>query len=159
MPSDDLDKVSASPARQLTLLADNPGRLVASSRVGTLLFAPSFQNILIETVERCTKDTIAELSKSSSTLTQDSINQAIREVHVRIGAADRIEYIPQKRMVEADYINFTVKREMQSWQQVADFHFAALKRAGAVQNGDLPKLCGAAALVPKGFVPAYPHNV
>ena len=56
--------------------------------------------------------TPTELSKSSSTLTQDSINQASREVHVRNGAADRIEYIPQKRIVEADYINFTVKREM-----------------------------------------------
>ena len=94
--------------------------------------------------------TPTELSKSSSTLTQDSINQASREVHVRNGAADRIEYIPQKRIVEADYINFTVKREIQSWQQVVDFHYAAHKWVCAVQNGDLPKLFGEAALVPKG---------
>ena len=32
-------------------------------------------------------------------LTQDSLNEAIREVNVRIESADGIEYIPQKRIV------------------------------------------------------------
>ena len=112
MPSDDLDKVSTCPARQFTLLADSVGRPVASSRVGTLLFLPCFQGILIETVDRCTKDALAEMCKSSSMLTQDSINQAIREINVRIECIDGIEYIPQKRVVEVWYLNFTVKREM-----------------------------------------------
>ena len=35
-------------------------------------------------------------------LTQDSINQAIKEVNVRIGCVDGIEKIPKKRMSEAD---------------------------------------------------------
>ena len=47
---------------------------------------------------------------------EDSINQAIREVNVRI------------RMVAAAVLNFTVQRDMQSWQQRVDVHFAA-KRA------------------------------
>ena len=34
---------------------------------------------------------------------------------------DGIECIPRKRVVEADYLNFTVKKEMQSWQQVCRF--------------------------------------
>ena len=42
VPSDDLDKVSTCPAGQFTLLSDSVGRLVASSRVGPLLFVPSF---------------------------------------------------------------------------------------------------------------------
>ena len=75
MPSDDLDKVPTCPAGRFTLLADSVGRLVASSRLGTLLFVPCTQEILIETVDRHTKDAIAELYKRSSMLTQDSVNQ------------------------------------------------------------------------------------
>ena len=80
---------------------------------------------------------------------------AIREVSVRTGCVDGIEYIPQARMVEADNLSFTVKREMQSWQQGLDFHFAALKRAGAVHNEDLPKLFGEAALISMNFISTY----
>ena len=111
MPSDDLDKVSTCPAGQFMLLANSVGRLVASSRVGTLLFVPSFQDILIETVDRHTKDGIAEWRKSSSMLTQDNINEAIREANVRIGGAVGIEYIPQKRMVEVDFLSFNFRRK------------------------------------------------
>ena len=73
---------------------------------------PGVQEILIEIMGRCTKDAIAELCKTSM-LTQDSINEAVREVDERTGCVDGIEYTPQKRMIEADYLNFTVKREMQ----------------------------------------------
>ena len=104
--SDDLDKISTYPAGQFTLLSDSVGRLVASSRLGTLLFVPSFQEILNETVDRHTKDAIAELYKRSSMLTQDSVNEAIRDVNVCIGCVDGIEYISQKRMVEADFLQF-----------------------------------------------------
>ena len=107
--------------------------------------------ILIEAV-RHTKIAVAALCKRSSLLTQDSINEAIREVNVRIGCVDGIEYIPQKRMVEADYLSVTVK---QSWQQGVDFHFAALKLADAVHKRDLPKSCGDPALVTKGLVLAH----
>ena len=108
-------------------------------------------------VDRFTKDAIAELRKGSSMLTQDSINLAIREANVRIGCVDSLEYIPQQRMVEASHINFTVKGEMQI--QEVDFRFAALRRACAVDKGDLPKLFGEAALVPMGFVTAHTNKV
>ena len=108
MPSDDLDKVSICPATPVPLLALNVGRLVAA-RVWHSPVRAQLPGHLIETVERYTKDATAELCKGSSTLTQDSTNQAIREMNVRIGGVDGIECVPQKRMVEADYYNFTVK--------------------------------------------------
>ena len=62
-------------------------------------------------------------------------------------------------MVEADYLNFTVESEMQSWRQEVAFHLAAVKRAGVVHNGDLPKLFDEAALVPKGHLSAHAQNM
>ena len=64
-----------------------------------------------------------------------------------------MEYIPQKHMVQADYLNFTVKREMQSWQRAVEFHFAMLKRVGAVHK-EICRSC----LVLKGFVCARTHK-
>ena len=94
---------------------DNVGRL--NVHVGILLFVPSFKEILIDTVDRYTADAFAALCWSSSMLTLDSINQAIREVNVRIGCVIGIEYIPQMRMSKADCTNFTVNRKIQSRQR------------------------------------------
>ena len=109
MPSDDLDKVSICPATAVR--AARPQRREARGQLACWHSPVRAQlpGHLIETVERYTKDATAELCKGSSTLTQDSTNQAIREMNVRIGGVDGIECVPQKRMVEADYYNFTVK--------------------------------------------------
>ena len=76
-------------------------------------------------------------------LTQDSISEAIREVNVRIGRV-------QKAWLKLATCISPLREKC---------HFAALKRAGAVHNGDLPKLLGEAALVPMGSVPAYLDKV
>ena len=121
MPSDALDKVSTFPSRAVHAARRQRGQARCQLAELALSLVPCFRDILIETVIRHTKDAIAELCKSSSMLTQDSINEAIREVNVRTGGVDGIEYIRQKRMVEADHLSFTVEREMQSWQQEVRF--------------------------------------
>ena len=83
------------------------------------------------------------------------MNDAIREVNVRIGCVDGIEYIPQKRMVEVNYLSFPSKREMQRGSI-----FTLQRSSGrAPSTTDLPKLFDEASLVPKGCVPAYTNKM
>ena len=63
------------------------------------------------------------------------MNDAISEVNVRIGCVDGIEYIPQKRMVEVNYLSFPSEREMQRRSI-----FTLQRSSGrAASTTDLPK--------------------
>ena len=145
MPIGDLDKVSSFPAGKFTLVADSVGRLVASWRVGTLLFVPSFQDITIETLNHYTKDAAAEFCKSSSMLTQDSVNEAIREVNLRIGCVDS----------EADHLNFTVKRNSKVGNRWSIF---TLQRSSGRAPSTV-EVCRSCLVMPKGSVPARTNKV
>ena len=93
-------------------------------------------------------------------LKQDSINEVIREVNVRIECVNGIEYIPQKRMVEADNLNFILKTETCKDGNKGSI-FTLQRSSGRVPS--TTEICRSCLLrrrcCPRALSPAYTNQV
>ena len=128
-------------------------RLVASCRVGELLFQPSCQNLLAAEVSQLIVDFMAEHWHTDELVTEDRLAELTRMCADRIQSLETLEHLVPQRLVEIEYRGLYLKETVHSWQQEIVLRFRARVRANGVDSDDLEKVFGETALVATDYTP------
>ena len=133
----DLTAVAAATPRWGTVVTQLH-RVVASSRIGSMLYSFALLNEICNQVSRTIDKAIAKVAKKP--LTTESLNEFKFTCLEVVGALPNIDLLPVKRRVEVKYRGAPVVGDVTSLPAEISFRFAAVWKARAVCEKKLSPL-------------------